>query len=96
MKTTNRPEKKEFGKRRVPKRGRPEQKDYVRAVNPLNLIRTALRGCNELLAAESSSTIEMAALKNDVADALLAANRLRRADLAIAARSRRLTRSRQS
>jgi hypothetical protein len=76
VKGTNRRKKREL--RRVTERGRSETKNYIRAVNPLHLIRTALRGCNELLAAESSSTIEMAALKNDVADALLAANRLRR------------------
>ena len=86
------------------KHGRPGQKDYFREVNPLDLIRTALRGCNELLAAESNSTIEMAALKNDVADALLAVNRLRRTDRENVKRgkaptalcSRRLPRSRHS
>lgn len=80
MKGTNRRKAREFGIRRATKRRRPEQKDYVRAVNSLTLIRAALRGCNELLATEPSSTIEIAALKNDVADALLAANRLRRID----------------
>jgi hypothetical protein len=95
VKETDR-QKRKFGGRRATGRERPAQKGYVKEVNPLDLIRTALRGCNELLASESSSTIEMAALKNDVADALLAANRLRRADPAKGKRNRGLPRSRQS
>lgn len=67
-----------------------KKNDYIREVNPLDLIRAALRGCNELLATESSSTIEMAALKNNVADALAAANRLNRTARAKSKRSRRL------
>jgi hypothetical protein len=75
---------------------RLKKKGYIREVDPLDLIRAALRGCNELLAAESSSTIEMAALKNDVADALAASNRLGRADAVNRKRSQRPPRSRQS
>lgn len=69
-----------FGVRRLSADGRMKEEGLANEISPLKLIRIALRGCHELIKHESNSMGEMAALKNDVVDALLAANRFWTAD----------------
>jgi hypothetical protein len=69
-----------FGVRRRSAPGQLRQEGLALEISPLKLIRIALRGCQEFLKGESNIMDEIVILKNDVADALVAAKRFWEAD----------------